>query len=39
MADAATAAVNSWMYKPYLVNGNPVEVQTTVTITFGGGKE
>jgi protein TonB len=35
MADAAMAAVNTWTYKPYLLNGNPVEVQTTVTISFG----
>jgi len=34
MAHAATAAVNAWTYKPYLVNGNPVEVQSTVTISF-----
>jgi protein TonB len=34
MARAAMAAVNNWTYKPYLLNGNPVEVQTTVTISF-----
>ena len=36
MAAAATAAVNTWTYNPYLVNGSAVEVQTTVIITFGG---
>lgn len=35
MGRAAMAAVNTWTYKPYLLNGNPVEVQTTVTISFG----
>ena len=34
MARAAKAAVNTWTYKPYLLNGNPVEVQTTVIISF-----
>ena len=38
MAAAATAAVNAWTYKPYVVNGSPVDVQTAVTITFSGGK-
>jgi TonB family protein len=37
MTSAAMAAVNTWTYKPYLVNGNPVEVQTTVTISFSSG--
>jgi hypothetical protein len=36
MAAAAMAAVNTWTYNPYLVNGSAVEVQTTVIITFGG---
>jgi TonB family protein len=40
MASAAMAAVNTWTYKPYLVNGTAVEVQTTVTISFSnGGKD
>ena len=34
MARAAKATVNTWTYKPYLLNGNPVEVQTTVIISF-----
>lgn len=34
MASAAKAAVNTWTYKPYLLNGNPVAVQTTVIISF-----
>ena len=32
--DAAIAAVKDWRYKPTLLNGNPVEVLTTVTINF-----
>jgi outer membrane biosynthesis protein TonB len=38
MASAATTAVNSWTYKPYLVNGAPVKMQSNVTMTFGKGK-
>lgn len=38
LASASVAAVNTWTYKPYLVNGTPVKVQTTVTLTFGAGK-
>jgi len=34
MARAAKATVNTWTYKPYLLNGYPVQVQTTVTISF-----
>lgn len=31
---AAIDAVGTWTYKPYLLNGQPVEVQTTITINF-----
>lgn len=31
---AATSAVRSWRYRPYLVNGRPVEVATTVSVDF-----
>jgi len=31
---AAQDAVSRWRYKPYLVNGQPVEVETTVTVSF-----
>ena len=31
---AATDAVKQWKYKPYLLNGEPVEITTQVTITF-----
>ena len=31
---AASDAVRQWKYKPYLLNGEPVEIQTQVTINF-----
>ncbi len=31
---AAIAAVRQWTYKPYLLQGVPTEVQTTVTVNF-----
>ena len=31
---AAINAVKQWRYKPYLLNGQPVEVETTVTVNF-----
>jgi periplasmic protein TonB len=31
---AAAEAVKQWKYKPYLLNGEPVEIQTQVTIKF-----
>ena len=34
LAPAAIAAVKQWQYKPYTLNGVPVEVETTVTVTF-----
>jgi protein TonB len=27
-------AVKQWHYKPTLLNGDPVEVDTTITVTF-----
>ncbi len=30
----ALAAVKLWRYKPYLLNGTPVEVETTITVIF-----
>ena len=27
-------AVKQWKYKPYLLNGEAVEVETTVAVTF-----
>lgn len=34
LARAAVEAVKQWKYKPYLLNGEPVEIQTQVTINF-----
>jgi len=34
LADTAMEAVKQWHYQPYLVNGEPVEVQTEITINF-----
>jgi TonB family protein len=34
LRDAALTAVRQWTYKPYLLNGQPVYVATTVTVTF-----
>jgi TonB family protein len=34
LAPAAVEAVKQWRYKPTLLNGQPVEVETTVDVTF-----
>jgi len=34
LATAATDAVRQWKYRPYLLNGEPVEIQTQISITF-----
>ncbi len=34
LARAAVEAVKQWKYKPYLLNGEPVEIQTQVTVNF-----
>jgi protein TonB len=34
LVPSAMAAVKQWRYKPYLLNGQPVEVETTITVTF-----
>ena len=31
---AAMAAVRQWRYKPYFLNGEPVEIQTQITVNF-----
>ena len=31
-SDAVVATVKRWRYRPYLLNGEPVDVQTTITI-------
>ncbi|MGA2880692.1 MAG: energy transducer TonB [Bryobacteraceae bacterium] len=34
LVQAAVEAVENWLYKPTLLNGAPVEVATTVTVSF-----
>jgi len=31
---AATDAVRQWKYKPYFLNGEPIEIQTQITVIF-----
>ncbi len=33
----AMDAVRQWRYQPTLVDGEPVEVETTITVTFSPG--
>ena len=37
LQQAAMDAVRSWRYRPYLLNGDPVEVETTVNVVFNLG--
>jgi TonB family protein len=37
LVNAATEAVRQWRFKPTLINGDPVEVDTIVTVTFAIG--
>ena len=34
LVKAAMGAVNQWRYQPTLLNGQPVEVETTITVSF-----
>ncbi len=34
LARAAVEAVRQWRYKPYYLNGEPVEIQTQITVNF-----
>jgi len=34
LVPAALTAVKQWRYKPYLLNGQPTEVETTITVIF-----
>jgi protein TonB len=34
LAPAAIEAVRQWKYRPYLLNGNAVNVDTQVTVNF-----
>jgi TonB family protein len=37
LSKSAVDAVKQWEYKPYLLNGEPVEVETTVNVVFSLG--
>ena len=37
LRSAATEAVRTWRYKPYILNGSPTEVETTITVNFNFG--
>ena len=34
LVQSALDAVKQWKYKPYILNGEPVEVETTITVNF-----
>jgi TonB family protein len=34
LTESAMNAVKQWKYKPYILNGRPVEVETTVTVRY-----
>ena len=34
LASAAIDAVKQWQYKPYLLNGKPIAVDTQITVNF-----
>ncbi len=34
LAKSAVEAVRQWKYRPYLLNGEPVEIETQITINF-----
>lgn len=34
LVEASIEAVKQWKYKPYILNGEPVEVETTIKIQF-----
>lgn len=38
-SDAAIDAVRKWKYSPYLLNGEPIEVGTTITVNFALGQK
>jgi protein TonB len=37
LQQSAMEAVKSWRYRPYLLNNEPVEVETTVNVVYSLG--
>lgn len=37
LSQSALDAVRTWRYRPYLLNGEPVEVETTVNVIYNLG--
>jgi protein TonB len=37
LSQSAMQAVSHWVYKPYLLNGEPVEVDTTINVIYALG--
>ncbi|MGA1982109.1 MAG: energy transducer TonB [Acidobacteriaceae bacterium] len=37
LAESAKKAVSQWLYRPYLINGIPVEVKATINVNFNFG--
>jgi protein TonB len=35
MGEVALRAVRGWSYRPYLMDGVPVEIETTMRVNFG----
>jgi len=38
LQQAAVDAVSAWRYRPFLLNGEPVAVETTVNVVFNMGR-
>jgi TonB family protein len=38
LTQSAIDAVSKWVYKPYLLNGEPTAVETTITVNYSFGK-
>ena len=34
LVPSAVEAVKQWRYRPYLLNGDPIEVETDITVNF-----
>jgi periplasmic protein TonB len=34
LAKSSLEAVRTWRYRPYLLNGDPIEVETTVNVVY-----